>query len=279
MSLSSGRRGRSRGAVLAVALGVSLLGGALPPAALPTSVYAQSSTAGDSAPSAGSAGDQPSTRQPPPAVALQDQTSGNSAPTNSGSEPARADTPPSSPFSAPQASPFSTAQASAFAPADPSPAALWYAQQWQQAQALAMAQQGQALALAQQWQLAQATLAAWSQRALAASVFAQQAAAAAAPTTPARIPTPATTTAPPPPIDRVRIQQSLVVDGQGLCGLAAGHVCQVGGDLTGSTVTPLGTSVVLGPPLCEGQPRVGSKAVQGLTLLQIALPKKSEARW
>jgi hypothetical protein len=117
----------------------------------------------------------------------------------------------------------------------PSPAALWYAQQWQQAQAQAMAQQqAQAFATAQQFQLqAQAAFAAWSQSVLAAGLLAQQA------TAPATAPPPAAALAPPPPNDRARIQQALALDGDGLCGLAAGHVCQVGGDLIGSTVTPL----------------------------------------
>ena len=234
MSASRGGRGRSRGALLAFALGVTLLGGALPPAAHPAPVHAQASCPSEPTTAATSPSDPPLASQAPSA-AVSDQASANPAPASSGSEPPRTDTPGASPFSAPPAAPFASP--------DPSPAALWYAQQWQQAQALAMAQQGQAVALAQQWQAAQATLAAWSQRAVAASVLAQQTAATAAPPpTSPRLPTPAAVTPPPPPSTGCESSSRSSWTARGSAASPPGHVCQVGGDLAGSTITPLGTS-------------------------------------
>ncbi len=187
--------------LVALALGASVLGGLLPPARHAALVHAQ--TLGTGAP-ANASSDQPQA-DPGAVPAGQDQAPPDSQAT--GEQP---------PFAAPPLG------------------ALWAAQQWQQAQSLAMLQQWQqarALVAAQQWQLqAQMTLAAWSPSVLAASLLAQQAAPV-----PPRPPAPPV---PPPPNDKARIQRSLVLDGDGLCGLLAGHVCQVGGDLAGSTVTP-----------------------------------------
>jgi hypothetical protein len=191
-----------RGVFLGLALVAGLLGGLIPPApyALPT--YAQAPT-GDSTPSDGAAPQQTPT----------DQTDGTSVEDRRGVA-VEGQTPPQA-IAAPPLAP-------------PSPAALWYAQQWQQAQSLALAQQWQAQA--------QAALAAWSQMALAAALLAQQ---ASPPPTPPRPPV-APAAAPPPPNNRLLIQQTLAVDGDGLCGLTPAHVCQVGGDLSGSVITLLG---------------------------------------
>ncbi|HEY7061767.1 MAG TPA: hypothetical protein VII06_09820 [Chloroflexota bacterium] len=191
--------------LLLLALGAALLGSLLPPAPRTGAALAQTIAAGQSQPAVGAGDD--------------DQGASTSANGAQASPPEGASGPQAPPPGAPPtAPPFAL----------PPPEALWYAQQWQQAQALS---------LAQQWQFqAQFTLAAWAQSVVAANLLAQQVAAVRAATRPA----PAAPTPPPPPNDRTRIQQALTVDGDGLCGLAVGHVCQVGGDLAGSTVTPSG---------------------------------------
>lgn len=216
--------------ILALALGVGLLGGVLPPAAYPAPGYAQTAGADGSASPTGGPGEQASAQAAP-------TPPGGESGGGAGTAPSR-----SNDASAPFAGPTDQADRGA---ADA--AALWYAQQWQQAQMLAMAQQwqqSQALALARRWQAAQATLAAWRQSALAAGLLAQQTAAqqvAPAPPRPPVAPAPLA-----PANNPVRIQQSLALDGNGLCGLAVGHICQVGGDLTGSTVTPVANTGTAG---------------------------------
>jgi hypothetical protein len=190
---------RRRGALLALALVAGLLGGLLPPAPHAAAAYAQTP------PANGAAGDGAATTQ-----AATNQIDG-----------VPSEQPRSSTAEGQTVPPFS----------GPPPEVLWYAQQWQQAQALAMAQRWQAQA--------QAAFAAWSQYTFAASLLAQQAAATqvAAPPPPPGPPALPVAAPPPAPNNRTLIQQALAVDGDGLCGLTTAHVCQVGGDLTGSTIT------------------------------------------
>jgi hypothetical protein len=202
---------RRRAMLQALALSVGILAGLLPPAPRAAPAYAQSPGPGE--PAAG-------------AAAPAEQTATDRAaqpPADQADLPADARQTPSDVL-------ISTPTLGL-----PSPEALWYAQQWQQAQGLAMARQ---------WQLqAQAMLAAWSQTVLAASLLARPVAAPLAPPPSAAPPALAPL---PPPNDRARLQQVLAPDGDGLCGLAPGHVCQVGGDLAGSTVTPLGAFATAG---------------------------------
>jgi hypothetical protein len=178
---------------------VGLAGGSLAPVRSPQPAHAQG-LFGEQSPSNGGR----SAEQPPADQAV-----------SNGGGQAVSDTQPG----------FWQGAAGAFGYDAPLPEAYWYAQQWQQAQFLATAQQ---------WQQAQATLALWSQSLLAANLLAQQPATPPVPSVP---PVPPVTSA--PSNDRGRLLQTLTPDGQGLCGLAAGHTCQVGGDLAGSTVTPL----------------------------------------
>jgi hypothetical protein len=195
---------RSRGALVTLAILVGLLGGLLPPAPHAAPLYAQ-----------GVATDAPTRDSSTTTRAQSDQPDGT--PTEQSRAGAADGQTPSE--TATSAAPF----------AAPPPAALWYAQQWQQWQ------QAQAFAMARWQAQTQAALAAWSQSALIASLLAQQVATPPPPPRPLVAPI-----APPPPNNPVAIQQSLAVDGDGLCGLTSAHVCQLGGDLAGSTITLLG---------------------------------------
>src|SRR5579884_1972704 len=202
-------RGARRVAALLLTAGAIVLGSLLPAAPRPPVALAGSTVSGQTAPTGG------------------DQSPGGTTETAPVDQEEQAPaTTPGPPASVPSIPPLFAALP---------PDALWYVRQWQQAQALAFAQW---------WQLqAQATLATWTQMIAASSLLAQQAAAARANTpAPPPPPAPAPPTPMPPPNNRERIRQALTVDGDGLCGLAAGHVCQVGGDLAGSTVT------LAGPP-------------------------------
>ncbi len=216
---------RARAALAAILLSTSLSGGLLLPAGRPAPVYAQTPATDEAAQTARAFNEQPPPDQGDTASTSRERATADGS--SAAAQAAGADGGPASQATAPGSLlAASLGVATPLAGDDWTAAALWYSQQWQQARALAMAHQ---------WQAAQAALAAWRQSVLAASLLAQQAAAPTAVPRPAAPPTPV-----PPPNDRVRIQQSLPLDGDGLCGLAAGHVCQVGGDLAGSTVTPLG---------------------------------------